>query len=79
MRSMGIKNRTKKMLKIANPLAARVYNAQEVSDARFCNVQCCGTYNDPVIPSKDSKLIQPGNKIPARSDVSSEEDAKCED
>lgn len=33
------------------------------------------TYNDAVIPGKDGQLVEPGHKIPPRSDVPSNEDA----
>ncbi|KAK6443534.1 hypothetical protein LTR95_000361 [Oleoguttula sp. CCFEE 5521] len=36
-------------------------------------------YDDSVVPSKDSELIQSSDKIPARSDVAGEEDAKGDD
>jgi len=36
-------------------------------------------YNDSVLPGEDSKLVQAGDKIPARSDVAGEKDAKSED
>lgn len=36
-------------------------------------------YNDSVVPSKDSEIIEPGNQIPPRSDVACYEDRKSED
>lgn len=40
---------------------------------------CCGyTHNDSVVPSKNCKLIQACDQVPARSDVPSDEDSESQ-
>ncbi len=36
------------------------------------------TYDNPVVPGEDSKLIKSSNQIPPRSNVAGYEDRKCE-
>lgn len=39
----------------------------------------CETHNNSVVPSKDGKLVEPSDKIPAGSSITSYEDAEGED
>ena len=64
------------MVRAAKPLAARVYSSLS---NKYMRVLAVGTYYDTVVPGKDGKLGQAGDKVPASSDVSSKEDAKGED
>lgn len=52
--STGIMNRTKKIERMANPLAVRVYQLDSV------NVRTCiesRSYHDPVVPGEDCEVI----------------------
>lgn len=69
---------TKKIERIKKPFAARVCGILSVSKPLSLGLRL-QSYNNPVIPSEYAELIQARDKIPARSDVSSKEDAECED
>lgn len=70
MRSTGIRTATKKMDRIANPFAARVYRACGQPGSRRTD-SCVAPYDNSVIPGEYGKLIQACNEIPARGDVAS--------
>lgn len=44
----------------------------------LCNTSVPETYHDTVIPSKDGKLIESSDEVPASSDISGDKDPKSE-
>jgi hypothetical protein len=80
----------KTRLRAAKPLAARVCGIRRglVSTIWQCSVarralKTLGSresaYNHSVVPGKDGKLIEAGDKVPSSGDVASYEDAKSQD
>jgi hypothetical protein len=78
MRSMGIRKARKNMVRMANPLAARVCtkSSQQVKCRRE---RARAAYDNAVVPGENGKLIQSGDEIPACGDVARKEYAKGED
>ena len=68
----------KNMDNTAKPFVARVYKSSSAV-VRYMFSSVSFTYNDPVIPGENGKLIQTSDEIPARSYVASKEYAKRED
>jgi hypothetical protein len=76
MRWMGMRKSRNRRVRAAKPFAARVCTS--LSKERMFERRVA-TYYHTVVPSKDSKLVQAGDEVPASGDVSSKEDAKGED
>lgn len=68
---------TKNIDSITKPFAARVWPKRQRVSIHALVLHC--PYNNSVIPSEYSQLIQSRDKIPARGDITGKEDAKGED
>lgn len=73
--STGIINKKKKIERMANPLAVRVYQRvlESIESSTWRK-----SYHDSVVPGEDGKLIKSSNQIPPRSDIASYKDRKSE-
>lgn len=90
-RSKGMKMRQKTRDSRTNPFVARVCGSHLVSGQRRNTSQdgkllrpchwrgSLDTYDDSVVPCKGEKLIETGDEVPTRGDVSSYEDSNAQD